>query len=218
MLSGINNVCAAESSKPDSVAPTIEQYADALKGIAALEAPSDWKATEESADERFFRRSAPFRAKVSPPGSAGVPLLIGGHVWGLNTRAPLRNAVVEVWQADASGRFDNDNPAKPPPRDVFLYRARMLSDESGYFEFETVKPGAYQASQGKWRASHIRVRVQYPGYHPISTQIYFRGDLRQNEDPFFKSSLAIDLRELKLGGTVIKSGRFDMLLDPVEVK
>lgn len=205
---------------PSADAQTLEEterlagYLEALKGLSALEAPSKWEPTEETAAENFYRRGAPFRGKITPPGFSGPVLLIGGRVWGLKSRAPLRNSVIEVWQPDPLGRHDNDDPAKAPPRDVYLNRARLITDETGYYEFETVQPGPFKTPSGQWRPGCINCRVQYPGYRTVTTRIYFRGDAHQDKDDQFKPSLAIDLAVRRVGNVSFKTGRFDIVLEP----
>ena len=53
----------------------------------------------------LFREGAPYRAKVTPPLAEGTVLLVSGRVWGADTRKPLAGAVLDVWQADAHGRY-----------------------------------------------------------------------------------------------------------------
>ena len=65
--------------------------------------------------------------------------LIRGRVWGFDTKKPLTDATIHIWQANHAGRYDNDDRRRPPRKGVFRYRARMLTDELGRYEYENVK-------------------------------------------------------------------------------
>src|SRR5262245_59073606 len=68
VLCGVNVLKLPAATQPTDSAGSAEAYNAAFKGFSALEAPSNWEASEESADEALFRRNAPFRGKVTPPG------------------------------------------------------------------------------------------------------------------------------------------------------
>jgi protocatechuate 3,4-dioxygenase beta subunit len=127
--------------------------------IAPPQIPADFKATEVNILGPYHRKSAPFRAKVTPPLEPGELMVVRGRVWGVDSRKPLAGAVVEVWQANAAGRYDNDDPDKPPKPGVFVNRARVLTDETGYYEYETIKPGRYKIGPKLWRPAHIHYMV-----------------------------------------------------------
>ena len=76
----------------------------AVIGSTSLPAPAQFAATEDNILGPFYRRGAPFRAKITPPLEPGTVLLVRGRVWGADTRKPLVNAVLDVWQANAKGR------------------------------------------------------------------------------------------------------------------
>ena len=170
--------------------------------------------TEDNILGPYYRTGAPFRGKITPPLEAGKVLLISGRVWGFDTKRPLANAVLDIWQANAKGRYDNDDPKNPPAKDVFLNRARLLTDESGYYEYETVHPGAYQIGPKEWRPSHIHYLVRMPGYKSLVTQLYFKGDPHNKTDDFIKESLIIELRDQKVNGGSYGAGTFDVVLAP----
>src|SRR5205814_5726423 len=88
--------------------------------------------TEDNILGPYYRKGAPFRAKVTPPLEAGTVLLIAGRVWGHDTKKPLAGAVLDVWQANADGRYDNDDPDHPPAGHLFKNRSRLITDEAGY--------------------------------------------------------------------------------------
>ena len=91
--------------------------------------------------------------------------------------APIAGALVEIWQACASGRYDHPEDDNPAPLDpCFRYWGRALSGDRGGYGFVTVKPGAHPDEQGRMRPPHIHVHVIAPGFEPLTTQIYFAGE------------------------------------------
>jgi catechol 1,2-dioxygenase len=174
-----------------------------------------WRVTEDNILGPYHRANAPFRGKVTPPLAAGTVLLIRGQVFGHDTRRPLANAIIDVWQADMNGRYDNDDPRNPPAANVFVNRCRLVTDDSGYYEYETIHPGAYQVGPNAWRPPHIHYLVRHPGYRQLVTQLYFRGDPHQREDQFIRASLVIDLAERRVGNATYKTGTFPIVLAPM---
>ena len=92
--------------------------------------------------------------------------------------APIEDALVEVWQANAHGRYRHDLDAGPAPLDPnFFGFGRCPTDATGAFHFETVKPGAIHAGDGRPHAPHLSVAVFARGMlvHAY-TRMYFDGD------------------------------------------
>jgi catechol 1,2-dioxygenase len=175
--------------------------------------PEGGRATEDNILGPFYRANAPFRAKITPPLEPGEPLVVRGRVWGVDSRKPLTSAVLDVWQANAKGRYDNDDAANQPAENVFVHRARIAVDETGYYEYETIKPGRYQIGEDRWRPSHIHYLVRAPGYKPLVTQLYFKGDPMNDKDDFIKASLIMDPKIVKVDGGSFLLGTFDIVLN-----
>ena len=176
--------------------------------------PDSAKKTEDNILGPYHREGAPFRAKVSPPLCKGITMVIRGRVWGFVTKKPLANAILDIWQADHDGRYDNDDAAKPPAKGVYVNRTRVLTDETGYYEYETIHPGAYKIGPDAWRPAHIHYLVRKAGYTNLVTQLYFKGDKFNAKDEFIKASLIVTLEEAKVNGTAIEMGVFDVVLAP----
>jgi len=104
---------------------------------------------------------APFRAKLSPPHAEGEVLVVTGRVTDKTTGEGVAHAVLDAFQADAKGHYDTEG---------FEYRARVLTDEQGRFEFETIVPSNYGP------APHIHFYVTADGYSELRTDMYFRDD------------------------------------------
>jgi len=109
----------------------------------------------------------------------GERIILHGRVLDENAR-PVPNTLVEIWQANAGGRYRHKKDTYLAPIDPnFGGCGRTLSDENGYFYFRTVKPGAYpwRNMVNNWRPAHIHVSVFGSGFvQRLITQCYFEGD------------------------------------------
>jgi catechol 1,2-dioxygenase len=198
----------------------LQRRAPALRGVERPEAvaPAKLSVTEPNILGPYHRPGAPFRAKITPPLETGTVLLVQGRVWAHDTKKPLAGAVLDIWQANAAGRYDNDDPRNPPRKNLFVNRARLVTDETGYYEYETVYPGRYKIDARTWRPAHIHYAVAAPNYKRLVTQLYFKGDPVNATDPWIRPSLIIDLREVKVGTSSYKAGTFDIVLAPARKK
>lgn len=104
---------------------------------------------------------------------------------------PVRNTLVEVWQANAAGRYRHRRDQHHAPLDPnFLGFGRFLTDENGAYRFTTVRPGAYpwENHPNAWRPAHIHFSLLGPSWTSrLVTQMYFPGDPLQELDPIFNS-------------------------------
>ena len=178
---------------------------------AALGLADTARPTEPNILGPFYRTAAPFRGKICPPLAEGTTLLVAGRVWSFETKRPLRGATLDLWQADTHGRYDNDDPQNPPRPESFANRARVVTDERGYYEYETIHPSRY-LNGPKFRPAHVHYRVSYPGHRELVTQLYFEGDPKIPGDPFVRKSLVISLKEVKVAGGTYEAGTFDVVL------
>lgn len=181
-------------------------YLNEIKSLRSIKSP----AHEDAMLGPFFRWDAPYRAKLSSPHEPGKCLVIKGRVWAYDDKTPLP-AIMDVWQTDAIGRYDNEEEAGSPAKQEYINRARVRCDETGYYEFETVHPGPHQM-MNCWRAPHINFRVRYPGYKTLVTQLFFKGDPYLDADPYVKASLIIPLRERERYGVAYEEGVFDIVI------
>jgi protocatechuate 3,4-dioxygenase beta subunit len=104
---------------------------------------------------------------------------------------PVRGALVEVWQANAAGRYRHKVDGHDAPLDPnFSGAGRMLTDEDGRYFFKTIKPGPYPWGNhhNAWRPAHIHFSLFGAGVlSRLVTQMYFPGDPLQPHDPIFNS-------------------------------
>ena len=186
------------------------------KGIPRIAPTGKWSPTHEDILGPFFVSGAPFRGKVCPPLEPGDTLMINGRVWGHDTKKPIANSVLDVWQADAQGNYDMSDPRRPPERSNFKNRIRLVADETGFYEYETIRPAAYQIGQGILRPSHIHYMIQAPGYRQLITQLYFEGDPHNKTDQFARNSdLLVNPKIVKVQAGSYQLGTFDIVLKPV---
>lgn len=154
----------------------------------------------------YYRPGAPLRTNLVESGMGGTRLVVRGRVMGQGCKSGLADAVLDVWQADSEGRYDNDGHAPLDPK-RYVLRGRLLTDGDGRYEFATIIPGRY-LNGGQYRPAHIHVRLAAAGHRPLTTQLYFEGDPYNAVDPFIKPGLT--MRPVDERGS--KAARFDFVL------
>jgi len=213
VAAGIGSLTLAADAVPTEASGTLDDAAarDVL-AIPPAEPPQRFMPTNDNILGPYHRPLAPFRAKITPPLEPGEVIVIRGRVWGFDTKKPLANATLDVWQANAAGRYDNDDPHAPPKTGVFRNRARLVTDDTGYYEYESIKPGRYKIGPTQWRPAHIHYMVSSPGYKTLVTQLYFEGDPENEKDSFIKPSLIIAPQAVTLPQGRFLLGTFDIVL------
>ena len=120
----------------------------------------------------------------------GERIIVHGRLHGDDGR-PIRNALIEVWQANAAGRYLHDVDQHSAPLDPnFSGAGRVLTDGEGRYRFTTIKPGAYpwRNHPNAWRPAHIHFSVFGRMFtQRLVTQMYFPGDPLFEFDPIFNS-------------------------------
>jgi protocatechuate 3,4-dioxygenase beta subunit len=118
----------------------------------------------------------------------GERIIVSGRVLDENSR-PLANTVVEIWQANAAGRYRHDVDQHDAPLDPnFTGSGQALTDTEGRYRFVTIRPGEYpwRNHYNAWRAAHIHFSVFGPAFATrLVTQMYFPGDPLMLFDPIF---------------------------------
>jgi protocatechuate 3,4-dioxygenase alpha subunit len=122
------------------------------------------------------------------PGVSGDRYVIEGRVIDAD-EAPVDDALVETWQANAFGRYDHPDDRRDLPLEPgFKGFGRVATDASGRFRFRTIKPGAVPAADGTMQAPHINVTVFMRGMlKQLRTRIYFPGERANAADPVLAS-------------------------------
>jgi protocatechuate 3,4-dioxygenase beta subunit len=128
----------------------------------------------------------------------GERIIVTGRVLEEDGR-PVRNALVEIWQTNAGGRYRHEGDQHPSPLDPnFTGAGRALTDGDGRYEFVTIKPGAYpwRNHPNAWRPAHIHFSLFGRAFSSrLVTQMYFPGDPLFEQDPIFQSVRDATARE-----------------------
>ena len=129
----------------------------------------------------------------------GERIIVSGRVVGTDGR-PLRRTLIEIWQANAAGRYVHESDRHPAPLDPnFTGAGRVLTDDDGRYRFTTIKPGAYPWGNhpNAWRPAHIHFSLFGRAFtERLVTQMYFPGDPLFDADPIFQSIRDPKAREL----------------------
>jgi len=135
----------------------------------------------------------------------------------------IPNSLIEIWQANAAGRYRHEVDNHPAPLDPnFGGAGRVLTDASGAYRFVTIKPGPYPVTglDNVWRASHIHFSLFGPSFlSRVVTQMYFPGDPLLDADTIYNTApehsrrsmvAALDMREARSEWAL--AYRFDVVL------
>ncbi len=118
----------------------------------------------------------------------GERIIVTGRVLDENNR-PVPHALIEIWQANACGRYIHKNDQHPAPLDPnFAGTGRVLTDANGGYRFTTIKPGAYpwRNHPNAWRPAHIHFSLFGTNFlSRLVTQMYFPGDPLLSYDPIY---------------------------------
>lgn len=120
----------------------------------------------------------------------GERIIVAGRVLDEDGR-PVPHAMVEVWQANAAGRYNHEGDQHDAPLDPnFRGNGRVFTDENGWYRYTTIKPGAYpwRNHHNAWRPNHIHYSLFGAGFaQRLITQMYFPGDPLLPIDPIFNT-------------------------------
>jgi protocatechuate 3,4-dioxygenase beta subunit len=162
------------------------------------------QATPGQTEGPYYTRNPPRRHTLVQDQRQGSrtekKIVLVGYVLTRNCR-PVSGALVDVWQANAAGAYDNAG---------FNLRGYELTDEQGRYWFETVVPGEYPG-----RTPHIHVKVQGPGGRLLTTQLYFPNERRNARDGIFNPALLVKITQAADARSDEPAlvGRFDFILD-----
>jgi catechol 1,2-dioxygenase len=153
----------------------------------------------------FYRSGAPYRAKTTAPFEQGTVLILSGRIWSLATRKPIAGAVMDVWHVDLEGNYSDG-------ASDFRNRARLVTAEDGSYELEAIHPVPYTAGAG-WRCPHVHFNVSADGHRPLTSEMYFKGDPRQDTDFLFHPSLCVPIQRRSAKGHDYEAAVFDVVLE-----
>ena len=157
-----------------------------LPATPACPDPDDVTVTQTEGP--FFKPRSPQRTSLLESGVTGTKIVIAGFVL-TRTCRPVPRALVDFWQADDRGQYDNTG---------FRLRGHQFTDEAGRYYLETIVPGLYPG-----RTRHYHVKVQ------AANQLYFPGESRNDSDGIFNRRLLLAVRDAPTG----KVGTYTFVLD-----
>lgn len=132
----------------------------------------------------FFKPESPERRSLADESEPGQRLILSGRVLDAECR-PLPGVVLDFWQADAEGDYDQDG---------FHLRGHQLTDADGGYELSTILPGHY-LNGPQFRPAHLHLNVHVRGELVLTTQLYFEDDPYNDIDPWFDEERAIALED-----------------------
>lgn len=136
------------------------------------------------------------RQHKKPP--QGERIIVSGRVLDEDGK-PVPNTLVELWQANAAGRYAHPRDQHDAPLDPnFTGSGQVVTDKDGAWRFVTIKPGHYpwRNTHNAWRAQHLHFSIFGPAFATrIVTQMYFPGDPLLAADPIYNSVPDVKGRE-----------------------
>lgn len=166
-----------------------------------------------------FALERPTWGDLTADGAKGEKIRIEGQV--RDADGPVPDAFVEIWQANAAGKYDHPEDDQDKPLDPkFRGFGRAFTDAQGFYRFTTIRPGAVPGPGNTLQAPHINVTLFARGLlKRLVTRIYFADQAEANEaDPVLNSIDDLEARrtiiaEAKANGAEsIKTYRFDIVM------
>ena len=155
--------------------------------------PADAAPTPRQTPGPFYKPHSPRRTSLLEPGMDGTRIVVTGAVLSTDCQ-PVAGALVDFWQADAAGVYDNAG---------YRLRGHQFTDDQGRYRLETVVPGLYPG-----RTRHFHVNVQAPHHPVLTTQLYLPGEPANPRDFLYRPELLVTLAN-EAGGQV---GTFTFVL------
>jgi protocatechuate 3,4-dioxygenase beta subunit len=131
----------------------------------------------------YFTPNSPERIDIRA-GASGTAMTLSGIVVTTDCK-PVANALVDIWQADGDGEYDNSG---------YRLRGHQFTDAQGRYSFQTVVAGVYPG-----RTRHIHVKAQKPGGQILTTQLYFPGEAQNSSDNIYREECLMDVRDASGG-------------------
>jgi protocatechuate 3,4-dioxygenase beta subunit len=179
VLAACDDGAGGGRSAGTTAAPTTSPATTAAGALPPTPACDDGDdPTPAQTEGPYFTPDSPERASLLEAGMAGDRLTLAGTVLATDCR-PVRRALLDFWQADAGGQYDNQG---------YRLRGHQFTDAEGRFRLETIVPGLYPG-----RTRHIHVKVQAPDRQVLTTQLYFPGEAANDSDGIFRQELLLDV-------------------------
>lgn len=144
----------------------------------------------------YYQPETPFRTDLTPENHAGETLTVTGKVLESDCITPLPGVIVDIWQANESGNYEDD-----------WYRGRVETDTSGTYVFTTVVPKGYGAGSG-FRPPHIHFKIWQGGQLLITSQMFLPESRSQGIEDVYIMKVESETQE----GKVTHRGYHDIIL------
>ncbi len=182
-------VYALGCTSPSKRSPERTGAAFAAPGSAQTLAPTPSCADDDDVTPRqtegpFFTPSSPERTSLLEGGESGPSMMLQGHVVDTSCQ-PVAGALLDFWQADAAGQYDNVG---------YRLRGHQFADASGAYRLETIVPAVYPG-----RTRHFHVKVQAPNQPVLTTQLYFPNEPANARDGIFQPELLMQVEDTDAG-------------------
>lgn len=144
----------------------------------------------------YYQPNTPFRENIAPKNNSGEKLIISGKVLKNGCTTPLSNAVVDIWQANETGNYDDS-----------WYRGRVKTNDKGEYTFTTVVPKGYGEGSG-FRPPHIHFKIWEGSNELITSQMFLPASRAQG----IEEAYIIKIESIEENGTKIHYGTHDIIL------
>ncbi len=145
----------------------------------------------------YYKPDAPFRELIADTNAEGEILTVTGKVLFYDCETPLDNAVLDIWQANAEGNYEDE-----------WYRGKVTADEEGNYTFTTVVPKGYGEGTG-YRPPHIHFKVHYNDRELITSQMFFP-EVKGREG--FDDAYIMELETVENDGVITHKGYHNIIL------
>lgn len=143
----------------------------------------------------YYIADVPFRERIAPEENNGEELIVSGKIFQDDCETPLASVVLDVWQANESGNYEDE-----------WYRGHVKTDEEGNYSFTTVIPKGYGVGTG-YRPPHIHFKVWDDEKLLVTSQMFFP-DAKGKQG--FDEAYIIGIEEIKDDEEVIYHGYHDI--------
>ena len=191
-LAGVLAVAACGGQSSANPPPTITS--PSIASATSSGASCTGQLTPSETEGPYFKAGSPRRTSLVDAGMAGTRLSLTGRVL-THSCTPVAGARLDFWQANAAGAYDNSG---------YRLRGNQLTDAEGRYALQTIAPGLYPG-----RTEHIHVKVQPAGRSTLTTQLFFPGVARNQQDSIFDPRLLLQVAETGNG----LAATFDFVVD-----
>ena len=175
---------------------------------------SNCKKTPQQSKGPFYKvPSKIFNNDMTNNGKAiGKKIKVYGKILD-NKCKPITNAILDIWQANSFGKYNHQADLSESRKDNDFYGyMRLLSNEKGEYNFNTILPGSYKVSKDLTRTPHIHFKVTSK-QKQLTTQMYFKGNKMNKNDFLFKNTYNNNALEASIDETFSNlTYRFDIII------